>query len=92
MPNHYKPKYKKWLKNNQVIFDTYPNILGIVKLIKCKFGSEGSTKCSTVFENFHPPKFKDENRCDIHPRFSKFSSSIFMDTIINGKRSVAKIQ
>ena len=20
MPNHYKPKYKKWLKNNQVIF------------------------------------------------------------------------
>ena len=27
MPNHYKPKYKKWLKNNQVIFDTYPNRL-----------------------------------------------------------------
>ena len=27
MPNHYKPKYKKWLNNNQVIFDTYPNRL-----------------------------------------------------------------
>jgi len=27
MPNHYKPKYKKWLKSNQVIFNTYPNRL-----------------------------------------------------------------
>jgi len=27
MSNHYKPKYKKWLQNNQIIFDTYPNKL-----------------------------------------------------------------
>ena len=77
--------------DDNIFFDTYPNILGIVKLMRYKFEPEGSPDCSSVFKNFHPPKFRDENRCDIHPRFSKFSRSIFMDTIIDGKRSVAKI-
>lgn len=72
-------------------FDTYPNVFGLVKLFEYGLGPSADSQPKLIYRNFHPPKFRNENRCDLHPRYSSISNRIFIDTIIKGKRKFASI-
>jgi hypothetical protein len=68
-----------------MITDTYPDRKGNVSLILYNI----STNVAREIAKFvFPPKWDDEVRCDLHPRWHVSGNYISIDTVINFKRQV----
>ena len=67
----------------KMILDTYPNRFGIQKLFQFNFENQ-ELKMLDYF--FHSPRYYGRERCDLHPRFSKDGSKIYLDSVTCGGR------
>lgn len=75
------------IRNGNMLTDTYPNRRGLQELIVIdKLGNK-----STLGKFRHHPSYFGECRCDLHPRLSHNNKSIFIDSILNGKRKLYRI-
>ena len=67
------------------ITDTYPNTIGIQKLIFVQ-----NEKLKVLHEVYHPLLYFRETRCDLHPRIH--NDKVFFDHIDKGHRQLAMIK
>lgn len=63
------------------VTDSYPDKRRIQSLIKCNYKDN---TCKLLGEFFHSIRFRNQSRCDLHPRF--FQNRIFFDSVFEGKR------
>lgn len=71
-----------------LITDTYPNRSALQKLLLVNLESG---RCIKLGEFFHSLNFHGENRCDLHPRFSRDGKSVYFDSIFTGQRKLYKL-
>jgi hypothetical protein len=72
---------------NEFITDSYPNKSRIQTLLKFNFNNGSST---TIGEFFHSINYRNESRCDLHPRF--VDNKVFFDSVYTGKRQLYMIE
>ena len=68
--------------------DDYPNLSRMQPMIAYNYKTK---EIKWLGEFYHDLKHKDYNRCDLHPRFSKDGSQIYLDTIYSGKRELVML-
>ena len=71
-----------------MVFDSYPDKARMKKLY-C-YNSDDD-EVILLGEFFEPFEFYNESRCDLHPRFNKNKSSIYIDSVHTGKRKLYKL-
>ena len=69
------------------VTDTYPNKSRIQTLVKCDLQANNIEK---IAEFYHSVSFRNECRCDLHPRYTK--NGIFVDSVFDGKRNLYLLQ
>jgi hypothetical protein len=69
--------------SNFIVFDCYPDKARMQKLIKYNSSDNSLTE---ILELFNPLKYREELRCDLHPRFNDKEDIIFFDSVFEGKR------
>lgn len=71
-----------------IAFDTYPDKSRMQKLFlyDCKY-----RKIIPLIELFQSIRYKNETRCDLHPRFSHDGKKVYFDTVYNGYRQLCYI-
>ena len=74
--------------SNYMVFDSYPDKARMKKLY-C-YNSDDD-EVILLGEFFEPFEFYNESRCDLHPRFNKNKSSIYIDSVHTGKRKLYKL-
>jgi hypothetical protein len=72
-----------------MITDTYPNFKRKQKLILCDLENE---KIVTLAEIYSSIKYKNETRCDLHPRWKRDSSEICFDGAQKKYRQVYRLK
>jgi hypothetical protein len=81
------PQYCK--KNDLIVTDTYPDRFRIQKLSLFDYKS----KTKQIIAELHSPfQFKNEIRCDLHPRWDRHGNFICFDSAHNGKRSLCTLE
>lgn len=71
--------------NDVLVFDSYPDKGRLQHLYKCDF----KTKKVTCLGSFLLPlKYFGESRCDLHPRLTENSRTLFFDSAHSGKREL----
>lgn len=73
---------------NWIAIDDYPNLSRMQSMIAYNYKTK---EIKWLGEFYHDLKHKDYNRCDLHPRFSKDGSQIYLDTIYSGKRELVML-
>ena len=76
------------VNDNLIVVDTYPNKSRMQTLLKIDLATN---ETEIIGEFFHDFKHSGESRCDLHPRFSPDGSSVYIDSIFTGTRSLYKI-
>ena len=76
------------LDTTKLVFDTYPNKKRIQSLYLYNFNTKS---LNLIGQFFSPFKYKDELRCDLHPRFNKEGNLIVIDSAYNGTRGIGII-
>lgn len=71
-----------------VVFDTYPNKSRLQRLYLYDLKKD---ILYPLIEVYQSTKYKDETRCDLHPRFSKDGKKIYFDTVRNNHRELCWI-
>lgn len=74
--------------SNDMVFDSYPDRSRMKKLYSYNSNDD---KVILLGEFFEPFKFYNESRCDLHPRFNKNKSAIYIDSVHSGKRKLYKL-
>lgn len=77
------------VKNQTMIFDTYPNKSRMKELFAFSFASD---KLMKIGEFFEPLKYSDEMRCDLHPKWSENGSYIFFESVHSGVRKLYYVE
>jgi len=75
--------------NNKLVFDTYPDRSRMKTLYVYDFEKN---KMNVIAKFFESLEYYDETRCDLHPRFNKDNSAIYVDSVHSGKRKLFKIE
>lgn len=75
--------YEDW-----IVIDDYPNLSRMQPMIAYNYKTK---EIKWLGEFYHDLKHKEYNRCDLHPRFSKDGSRIYLDTIYSGKRELVML-
>ncbi len=73
------------LNNNEIITDTYPNLLGYQKLSRYDLSKD---KIYNIGKFYSPYNYKYDNKCDLHPRLSPDKKFICVDSAFSGKREL----
>lgn len=68
--------------------DDYPDLCRMQPMIAYNYKTK---EIKFLGEFYHDLKHKEYNRCDLHPRFSKDGSRIYIDTIYSGKRELVML-
>lgn len=66
-----------------IVFDSYPDKSRMQKLF---LFNRKTKELHCLAELFQSTKYKNETRCDLHPRFSTSGKHISFDTVYQGKR------
>ena len=75
-------------QSNYMVFDSYPDRSRMKKL----YIYDGrNDKVKLIGEFLEPFKFYNQTRCDLHPRFNSDLSSVYIDSVHTGKRTLYKI-
>ncbi len=80
------PQYHAF--NNAFLTDTYPNRS---RLSELSIYSLTDNKKHVIGTFFSPMRFREEYRCDLHPRWNRSGDKLCIDTTFTGKRSLAVI-
>lgn len=72
-----------------LITDTYPDRYGIQRLFAINLLTK---KSKLIFSAHHPLRFRNQGRCDFHPRVKNVNSPIYIDAIVNGIRSLVSLE
>ena len=75
--------------NNKMVFDSYPDRSRMKKLCVYDFNKNRISVIAKFFESLN---YYNETRCDLHPRFNKDNSAIYVDSVHDGKRKLYKIE
>lgn len=75
--------------NGKLVFDTYPDRKRQKHLYIFDLHTRDIKKIASVYE---PLRFKTEERCDLHPRFSRDGRFVYIDSNHNGHRSLIKVR
>jgi len=75
--------FGKW-----IAFDSYPGFDGMQRLFLYNTDSERVVELARFF---HGVKYWGQSRCDLHPRFDKRGSRLFVDTVCTGWRSLMSV-
>lgn len=75
--------YKDW-----IVFDSYPDKSRMQKLFLYNMSS---AKVIPLLEVYQSPRFMNQTRCDLHPRFSPDGKLVFFDTVYSGKRQLCYV-
>ena len=67
-----------------ITFDTYPDKSRMQTLYLFNMKTK---ELYPLLELFHPLKYMNQTRCDLHPRFSSEGKYISFDTVFSGKRT-----
>lgn len=67
------------------VTDTYPDKARMQHLILCNWKIGEIIELGQFFHGF---AYRDECRCDLHPRFSQDGKTIFFDSVCDGKRKM----
>lgn len=70
---------------NYIISDTYPNIFGISKVL---LGTENDSKPKVVSSFFSPSWYKDDLRCDLHPRWNYSGNMVCVDSVKDNYKKI----
>ena len=73
---------------DHMVFDSYPDRSRMKKLYIYDSINDQVTLMGEFFESI---KFNNESRCDLHPRFNKNKSAIYIDSVHSGKRKLYKL-
>lgn len=76
------------VSSNRLIYDSYPDKCGMQSLILADLVSEKTT----IGLFLSKPKWRDEYRCDLHPRWSRNGESIYFDSTHEGFRALYKLE
>jgi Tol biopolymer transport system component len=68
-----------------VAFDTYPDKSRMQKLYLYDIAENIVIPVVELFQNI---KYKNETRCDLHPRFSNDGRLLFFDSVYSGQRTL----
>ncbi len=71
-----------------IVSDTYPNIFGVSKVF---VGRENDDEPKVIAKFYSPPKYKDDVRCDLHPRWSYDGKKISVDSVNDGYKKIYSI-
>lgn len=75
--------YKDW-----IVFDSYPDKSRMQKLFLYDMKN---VKVIPLLEVYQSPRFMNQTRCDLHPRFSPDGRFVFFDTVYTGKRQLCYV-
>ena len=75
--------YKDW-----IVFDSYPDKSRMQKLFLYDMKN---AKVIPLLEVYQSPRFMNQTRCDLHPRFSQDGRFVFFDTVYTGKRQLCYV-
>lgn len=68
-----------------ILSDTYPNIFGISRII---VGTESDITPKTISKFYSSRKFRDDVRCDLHPRWNYNDNQICIDSVNDGRKKI----
>ncbi len=74
-----------WLKNGNMIIDTYPDEYGYQKILHVNIEKETVNELINIYSTY---KYIGEMRCDLHPRTNELTSAICFDANVKGKREL----
>ena len=80
------PSYSQ--NRGMVITDTYANYQRMAKIILIKDPDKTNYSIQKLAEVFHPFKYDNDTRCDLHPRWSRGGRQICFDGVFEGKRGL----
>ncbi len=68
-----------------VVTDTYPNRKRIANVFIC---DEEKNTFNKIISVISPFKYDNDNRCDLHPRWSRNGNKICIDSVHDGKKGI----
>jgi len=71
-----------------IVTDTYPDKARIQYLLLANIKSGEVTKLGEFYNGL---KYRNENRCDLHPRFAPDGKSVFIDSVFSGRRKLYRL-
>lgn len=77
------------IHGNHFVTDNYPDKSRTQSLI---YGSLKSKKHKVIAQLHNGLKYRDESRCDLHPRLSQDGKMVFFDTVHSGKRKLCMMK
>ena len=73
-----------------VITDTYPDRARVARLMLLRDSDMSDIRIPARV--FAPFKYDNETRCDLHPRWSRDSGSVYFDSVFEGHRGLYKVE
>lgn len=70
---------------SRVVTDTYPNRKRLASVYVCSDENGGVCRVARVFS---PLRYRDDCRCDLHPRWSRRGDRIAIDSVHEGRRGL----
>jgi len=71
-----------------IVFDRYPDIARRAAVMIAKADDDKGNSIKIVAKVFHPFKYDNDTRCDLHPRWSPDGSKICFDSVFEGHRGL----
>jgi len=75
--------WKDW-----IVFDTYPDKSRMQQLMLYNIRTR---KIISLLEVYQSTQYKNQTRCDLHPRFSENGQLVFFDSVYSGKRKLCYV-
>ena len=76
------------IKNNKMIFDSYPNRARMKRLFLYCFDTDQVSEIASFYE---PMAYNLETRCDLHPRWSDDGKAVYIDSVHAGRRQLWRL-
>ena len=70
---------------SRVVTDTYPNHKRLASVYVC---SDESNRAQRVARVFSPLRYRDDCRCDLHPRWNRRGDAVCIDSVHEGRRGL----
>lgn len=77
------------VKFNHMVFDTYPNRSRMKKLFLFSLNDESLQEIGEFYES---TEYRDQTRCDLHPKWSENGKQIYIDSVHENKRKLYSIK